>query len=261
MADKNIKKVSISAKDFPAMTNINGNGKYLFRYRVVSDDKARVSAWSPKYSLASGNILSVIGVSNISSSITSTGNTINVSWNIPSTLTNNTFDIYLKWGSADTTQTPSNIDTDTTPGPGKVTVTKTSHGYSTGDYIMFHFLNSNLDGVYQITKIDNNSFSYVRPISLGATISTTGTKMAKIIFANDTNGTYQYYGTTTSNNYFADIPTNFISESKYSSSAITSKFVFATVQIETVTKELLSDAKLFEVGESTYATPVDGGEI
>lgn len=40
------KKVSISVKDLPSMTS---DGKYLIRYRIVSEDKNRISAWSPIY--------------------------------------------------------------------------------------------------------------------------------------------------------------------------------------------------------------------
>lgn len=42
------KKVTIPVKDLPAMLP---SGKHLVRYRVVSEDKNRVSAWSPIYSI------------------------------------------------------------------------------------------------------------------------------------------------------------------------------------------------------------------
>jgi hypothetical protein len=43
------KKVTIPVKDLPPMLP---SGKHLVRYRIVSEDKNRVSAWSPIYSLA-----------------------------------------------------------------------------------------------------------------------------------------------------------------------------------------------------------------
>ena len=42
------KKVTIPVEDLPAMLP---SGKHLVRYRVVSEDKNRVSAWSPTYSI------------------------------------------------------------------------------------------------------------------------------------------------------------------------------------------------------------------
>lgn len=43
------KKVTIPVKDLPAMLS---TGKQLVRYRVVSEDKNRISAWSPVYSIS-----------------------------------------------------------------------------------------------------------------------------------------------------------------------------------------------------------------
>lgn len=42
------KKVTIPVKDLPAMLP---SGKHLVRYRVISEDKNRISAWSPIYSI------------------------------------------------------------------------------------------------------------------------------------------------------------------------------------------------------------------
>jgi hypothetical protein len=58
-----IKKVTIPIKDLPAMTADN---KYLVRYRVVSDDRNRISQWSPLYTVKVPYITKTI--SNISAS-------------------------------------------------------------------------------------------------------------------------------------------------------------------------------------------------
>jgi hypothetical protein len=42
------KKVTIEKKDFPPLSP---DGKYLLRYRIVSEDKNRTSHWSPIYEL------------------------------------------------------------------------------------------------------------------------------------------------------------------------------------------------------------------
>ena len=48
MADKGIKKVVISKDELPAAGPENN---YIVRYRIVSEDKNRVSDWSPSYNL------------------------------------------------------------------------------------------------------------------------------------------------------------------------------------------------------------------
>ena len=48
MADQGIKKVVISKNSLPAVTSDN---KYLIRYRIVSEDRNRVSGWSPVFQL------------------------------------------------------------------------------------------------------------------------------------------------------------------------------------------------------------------
>jgi len=48
MSDSGIKKVVIPKSSLVELTSDN---KYLIRYRIVSDDRNRVSAWSPVFSL------------------------------------------------------------------------------------------------------------------------------------------------------------------------------------------------------------------
>jgi hypothetical protein len=48
MANERIKKVIIENSDLPV---INATGKYLLRYRVVSEDRNRFSHWSPIYQI------------------------------------------------------------------------------------------------------------------------------------------------------------------------------------------------------------------
>ena len=48
MADRGIKKVVIPKT---SLTDVTPDNKYLVRYRIVSEDKNRVSAWSPVFSL------------------------------------------------------------------------------------------------------------------------------------------------------------------------------------------------------------------
>lgn len=48
MADSGIKKVVIPKT---SLIDVTSDNQYLIRYRIVSDDKNRVSAWSPVFSL------------------------------------------------------------------------------------------------------------------------------------------------------------------------------------------------------------------
>jgi len=101
MADAGIKKTIIKKENLPAF-DINQNG-YIFRYRVISEDKNRVSHWSPiigidpEYTYASGNINH-----NKSGSI----NTVvwdSVSITKDSSLIENasTYDVWVKWDKSD----------------------------------------------------------------------------------------------------------------------------------------------------------------
>jgi hypothetical protein len=74
MADAGIKKVTIPNADLPIANNQVGG--YAVRYRIVSDDKNRISHWSPtyyidaQYTYVNGNI----------STPTKTGNVLSVAW-------------------------------------------------------------------------------------------------------------------------------------------------------------------------------------
>lgn len=74
MADSGIKKVTIPNADLPIVNNQVGG--YAVRYRIISDDKNRVSHWSPTYyidadySYVNGNISTPV----------KSGTTISVAW-------------------------------------------------------------------------------------------------------------------------------------------------------------------------------------
>jgi hypothetical protein len=70
MADAGIKRVIIKKSSLPAVDN-NKVG-YVFRYRVVSEDKNRTSQWSPINLVLDNSITSVTGTVQVSSSVIST---------------------------------------------------------------------------------------------------------------------------------------------------------------------------------------------
>ena len=59
MADSGIKKAIIKKALLPAIDS--NNIGYIFRYRVVSEDKNRTSQWSPVNIVADNSIADVIG--------------------------------------------------------------------------------------------------------------------------------------------------------------------------------------------------------
>lgn len=68
MADSGIKKVIIKKASLPAIDS-NSVG-YIFRYRIVSDDKNRTSQWSPINIVEDDSIASVTGALQITETIT-----------------------------------------------------------------------------------------------------------------------------------------------------------------------------------------------
>jgi hypothetical protein len=68
MADSGIKKAIIKKALLPAIDSDNVG--YIFRYRVVSEDKNRTSQWSPVNIVADDTITGVNGALQISQTIT-----------------------------------------------------------------------------------------------------------------------------------------------------------------------------------------------
>jgi hypothetical protein len=68
MADSGIKKAIIKKALLPAIDSDNVG--YIFRYRVVSEDKNRTSQWSPVNIVADDTITGVSGALQISQTIT-----------------------------------------------------------------------------------------------------------------------------------------------------------------------------------------------
>ena len=69
MADAGIKKVIIKKASLPALDS-NKVG-YIFKYRIVSEDKNRTSQWSPINVVLDDSVVSVSGALQVSTSIIS----------------------------------------------------------------------------------------------------------------------------------------------------------------------------------------------
>lgn len=96
-----IKKAKISKDDLPTINSITGT--YSVRYRVISEDKSRTSAWSSVYSI-DPNYTYVTGDIKIASS----SGTVRVVWDpVTVKIGTNTirqakdYDIWVKWSKED----------------------------------------------------------------------------------------------------------------------------------------------------------------
>jgi hypothetical protein len=97
MANEKIKKVIIDNSDLPA---IDATGKYLLRYRIVSEDRNRVSHWSPIYRIDPGYGIEPSG----DLVVEKTGGYVLIIWNPVSIKKNNNlikkakeYDVWVRW--------------------------------------------------------------------------------------------------------------------------------------------------------------------
>lgn len=88
MADAGIKKVVIAKNTLPSVTSDN---KYLVRYRIVSEDRNRVSGWSPVFQL-DAKIPTTLASNNVTHSISN--KLVSLAWIDPEA--RNSYDIFVK---------------------------------------------------------------------------------------------------------------------------------------------------------------------
>lgn len=107
MADKNIKKVILSQEKMLSANVEAGSdiAKYLVRYRVISEDKTRTSAWSPKYAVEARTVQNIINDATVPYTVFSNGDRLTLTWTTPSELTAPTFDVYVSWSTDNSTFT------------------------------------------------------------------------------------------------------------------------------------------------------------
>lgn len=107
MADKNIKKVILPPSKLLSANVEEGSlvAKYLVRYRVISEDKTRTSAWSPKYAVEARTVRSIINDIAVPHTIFSNGDRITLSWTTPESLKSPTVDVYVSWSADNVTWT------------------------------------------------------------------------------------------------------------------------------------------------------------
>lgn len=71
-------------------------GSYIIRYRIVSEDRNRISHWSPQYSLSP---VSATSAADDGIFLQTANGTLSVTWDIPANSTLKDFDVYVAWGT------------------------------------------------------------------------------------------------------------------------------------------------------------------
>lgn len=101
-----VKKVIVSPQNLLAVNvsnDINSEvSEYLVRYRIVSEDKSRKSAWSPIYNVLARTITDILEHAGESASykVAIQGSRIELSWNVPAILKFPKYDVYVQWQDA-----------------------------------------------------------------------------------------------------------------------------------------------------------------
>lgn len=95
MADQTIKKVIVGKGSLPPL---NGDTEqYVVRYRIISEDRNRVSHWSPQYyvPITAPEVESLYAVN-----IVQTQSSVVASWDLDNELEVLPSDIFVAWGTA-----------------------------------------------------------------------------------------------------------------------------------------------------------------
>lgn len=98
MVDTGIKKATVLGKNLPPIfvRNSTDVGKYYLRFRVVSEDRSKRSAYSPI------NIVDADDISNQSLKYQyySDASSFRINWTVPSIIKSTRFDVYARWSNS-----------------------------------------------------------------------------------------------------------------------------------------------------------------
>lgn len=230
------KKIRISKEQLPPLGaisnryevdgNLYGEYKYYARYRIISEDRNRNSAWSPIYNLSLDNVIDFNETK--FSSATVTGDVIknvSIGWVIPQDLSTTFYDVYLKPGLY--TKSKS-IDNNT------ATIKFDSqHNFVSGNTVIVSGVGDAYDGVRVITQSGLTPDSFIR-------FATTGANETE---AADTDGRVVRYTANDGYTYNATVPSPFY---QVSIDGNVYDFVQIKVQIPTEVKNIDSKALLKE---------------
>lgn len=94
MADRGIKKVIVRNSQLPPITQVDEqNSGYILRYRIISEDRNRVSHWSPQYLISSEAVEPSLDPSLVNIN----GEMLFVNWSAYGNLYDS-YDVFVNWG-------------------------------------------------------------------------------------------------------------------------------------------------------------------
>lgn len=141
MVDPNIKKLRIPITDMPPISSITEG--YNVRYRIVSEDRNRLSHWSPvflvkpEYTFVSGQI-----------GYSANSNVVNIDWDAVTILKD--------------TSTVTSINNKSLTSDLATLTTDGAHYMVVGDWVTVEGVDSIFNGTYKISAVTTNTFSYYK---------------------------------------------------------------------------------------------------
>lgn len=98
-----VSKVIVPPKNLLAV-NVSNDidsdvSQYFVRYRIISEDKSRKSAWSPMYTVLARTVSDILEHAGQTASYKTAiqGSRIELSWEVPSALKFTNYDVYVQW--------------------------------------------------------------------------------------------------------------------------------------------------------------------
>ena len=140
----NIKNARLPSRNLPP---VNENNEYAYRYRITSEDKNRISAWSPIKIIAAPAVEMVDGDVTVSGA---SDKVITVTWSNENNRPN--YDIFTKFyffvNKASLTSNEATVHT------------TIDHNFAIGDTIVIEGVSSVFNGTHVITDITHNTVSF-----------------------------------------------------------------------------------------------------
>jgi hypothetical protein len=150
-----IKKISIEKPNLPPLSP---NGEYILRYRIISDDRNRTSAWSPIYVLDATPFISLVD-----GNVLVTGQNITITWDDVNA--RSSYDVFVKFDFViEHKQLTDNVASITTKNLSDIKV---------GDKIIVSGIDSTFDGTHTVTEIVPAS-KIIRYSKIAANVSYSG---------------------------------------------------------------------------------------
>lgn len=119
--EERIKKVIIPPESLLAVNvsnDVNSTvSSYLVRYRIVSEDKARKSAWSPIYNVFARTVTDILEHAGQEPTykVSIQGSKVELSWEVPSSIRFSKYDVYVQWQDASNNPISTSGSTDFYP--------------------------------------------------------------------------------------------------------------------------------------------------